>query len=239
MVCAGESGRVAFMDAKSGDVKRVVGRRCAVWAVAFSPGGEVLAVGGDEDVVATYDAASGAKDNELARSSGPNLAADVPPSKFCRCLSFSQDGETLASGGLDGRVVLYAVPAFTERLAVRRGGFVYSVCFSPDSQTLCVAGGDKRLALYTRRAYHRAPLVYALQLASKRTRSDAARDTRRSSPLRESGRRPQVRRGVGREHPPGARVGAAALRGVFARRRRHRRGRGRRYFKSGNRTRRS
>jgi dipeptidyl aminopeptidase/acylaminoacyl peptidase len=65
-------------------------------------------------------------------------------------VSFSRDGQTLASGGDDGTVRLWSV-AEGEEIATLRGHdrWVYSVSFSPDGQTLASGGDDGTVRLWS------------------------------------------------------------------------------------------
>ena len=66
-----------------------------------------------------------------------------------QCLAFSPDGKLLASGGRDGRVILWTLPDFEGRILRGEGadlpshrGDVRALAFSPDGMYLVTVGGD-------------------------------------------------------------------------------------------------
>ena len=110
-------------------------------AVAYSPDGRRIAVASSIGIW-LYDAATGA---EVALLTNPTLSS-------ARSVSFSSDGQTLASGGGDWQgdntIRLWDV-ATGEELATLQGhrGSILSVSFSPDGQTLA-SGSINALRLW-------------------------------------------------------------------------------------------
>jgi len=106
-----------------------------LWMVAFSPEGSLLAT-----------VANGTRVNVR------DLSAPLPRyhdahTRQATSISFSPGGTILASGSIDGTVILWDVSAWRERARYDWGiGPVHAVAFAPDGMTLAV-GGDKGVVL--------------------------------------------------------------------------------------------
>jgi WD40 repeat protein len=119
-----------------------VSNTAAVWSVAFSPDGAILAVGrGDPWVgpgsLQLYDTATGQLLSELYPETHPPCCEMVT----VQDLAFSPDGTLLATANGDGTARLWDVATGKER-AVLKGdtGWVGSVAFSPDGALLATGG---------------------------------------------------------------------------------------------------
>jgi WD40 repeat protein len=110
-------------------------------ALAFSPGGKVLAAGGCDPSfhrqapVWLREPATGKRLRELAGHAGS-----------IRALAFSPDGKTLASSGEDRAVCLWDVATGTRLYRDPTAGVLWRLAFSPDGRWL--AGCNGRLAVW-------------------------------------------------------------------------------------------
>ena len=108
-----------------------------VSALAFSPSGELLAVGDDKGAVTLYRTRSLKQFGKLA----PAPSSDSAPEPVSAMI-FSPDSATLAAAGQSGRITLWGLSAQGPRpREVRHGAKVEALVFSGDSQLLWINGG--------------------------------------------------------------------------------------------------
>jgi WD40 repeat protein len=74
----------------------LIGHMMGVYAIAFSPDGNILASGGDDKKIRLWDLSTGQTGRQL-----------IGHSSRIRSLTFSPDGHHLASAGDDGTVRLW------------------------------------------------------------------------------------------------------------------------------------
>lgn len=104
----------------------------SVYTVAFSPDGQLLASGGDDNAVILWDIADGSEHESF-----------IEHGKSVMSIAFSPDGHLLASASLDGFVRLWPVSSERRRVSLRHGGWVESVAFTSDGKKLASGGGDQ------------------------------------------------------------------------------------------------
>src|SRR5437899_387663 len=145
-------------------IRPTVPVRGAVSAVAFSPDGRLLAVGGYRQV-RLLDASNGSTDQgqerRAAKSAGSHPSSLVPhpfvlgpAAGPITSLAFSPNGRLLAAaGGAPGQFGEIQLWDVAQRRLVRtlRGhrDAVYGVAFSPDGRTLAAASYDRLVSLWS------------------------------------------------------------------------------------------
>lgn len=136
-------------DAASGELLLSLQQWGYVQSVAFSPDGNLLAVGGMSEIVFVYDRATG---NEIKALHGFE--------RMIRSIAFSPDGKRLAAGSNEGIIRVWHTGTWEEeeQLASHQGA-IDSIAFSPDSQTLASAGADGTCRLWPVRSKAGNPLV--------------------------------------------------------------------------------
>jgi WD40 repeat protein len=129
----GDGSMVKVWDARSGSLLlELPGHTADVWAVGFSPGGELLASGGMDAAVRIWDSATGALLHEMTGHQAP-----------VESLAFHPDGQHLVTAGDDFSLKVWDVQ--TGEMVDERADFsaeIYGVAFSPDGQRLAAGNTD-------------------------------------------------------------------------------------------------
>ncbi|MDE0019807.1 MAG: T9SS type A sorting domain-containing protein [Candidatus Poribacteria bacterium] len=137
LAAAGGGGSVHLWDVEKREVLRTVKGIGSVHALALSPDGRSIAVGG-EDSVRVWSAENGALRGKMVGHEGA-----------VRTVAYSPDGRHIASAGDDGTVRVWSAETFALTKTLRgHVGYVNSVAFSPDSRSLVSGGKDGRVLLW-------------------------------------------------------------------------------------------
>jgi WD40 repeat protein len=119
-----------------------------VWAVAFSPDGQTLASGSDDRTIRLWEVETGTCRKTLQGNTDVRGSEDAS-ARWVTSLSFSPNGQTLASGGEGASVRLWSVQDGTcFRLLQGHSSCVWAVAFSPDGQTLASGSADLSVRLW-------------------------------------------------------------------------------------------
>ncbi|MEZ2241001.1 hypothetical protein [Microcoleus sp.] len=137
-----------------------------VYTVSFSPDGETLASGGEDNTVKIWNVSSLQNNPQVNSVDKTDLLLTTlrGHSKWVFGVSFSPDGQTLASGGADRTVKLWSLVDIHGKHLLDGGKFkpvgrllrtfeghadrVTQVSFSPDGKTLASASFDKTIRLW-------------------------------------------------------------------------------------------
>ncbi|MCH2182477.1 MAG: WD40 repeat domain-containing protein [Mariniblastus sp.] len=117
---------------------RTGGRAPVVTDVSLQPGGEQLAVVGDDHFICIYDFRAGQFVQNLERHSD-----------WVRCSGYSPNGNVLATGGNDRRLIFWDTEDFSAAPVVRKHPHaIIGIDFSADNRRLAAVGFAPVLQLY-------------------------------------------------------------------------------------------
>jgi WD40 repeat protein len=117
---------------------RLQGHTFAVWSVAFSHNGKMMATSGEDKTIKLWDRDTGCVISTLSGHAGPVLS-----------VAFSPDDRILASGSDDRTVRIWDVRLGRQRIALKsHEDSVTSVAFSPDGTVLATASKDRSVILW-------------------------------------------------------------------------------------------
>jgi WD40 repeat protein len=135
----GWSGEVRRWSASDGKLLNTIpAHKDAIYALALSPDGKVLATGSYDQKIKLWDAATG---HELKTLSGHNGCIYG--------LAFRPDGKILASASADRTVKLWDVASGQRRDTLSQSlKEVYAVAFRPDGKHLYAGGADNRIRIW-------------------------------------------------------------------------------------------
>lgn len=123
-----------------------------IYRLAWSPDGQMLASGGEDEIGRVWDTVGGQIRHNLGSqpeevAGGERLFKDVFRSVYG--VSWSLDGQTLASCGRDANICLWDTNTWQLRHVLRENsGAVFSVSWSPDGRTLAAVSYDNEVRLW-------------------------------------------------------------------------------------------
>jgi WD40 repeat protein len=141
LASAGDDNRIRLWDAETADPRgQLAGHEATVSALAFHPGGRLLASAslGDRNNLTLWDMDQ-ARETVRLKGHGQRI----------RALAFSPDGAILASGSWDRTIRLWdPITRTCLRTLSGHTDRVRDVAFTPDGRTLASAGEDRQIRLW-------------------------------------------------------------------------------------------
>ena len=129
---------VHLWDVETREILRTVEGAGSVYALALSPSGGSIAVGGEDSMVRVWSVGNGVLRAKMVGHEG--AVHDV---------AYSPDGRRIASAGDDGTLRIWSVETNAlERELTGHDAWVNAVAFSPDSRSLISGGKDGRVLLW-------------------------------------------------------------------------------------------
>lgn len=136
----GEGGQLVLWDHRGTRLNAREAGASSIWALAYAPDGQELAVG--------------LRDGEILRLDGRTLEPvqrlRTRQGMTVLTVAYAPDGAWLVAGGEDGTLRLWARGATQPRWQRNLGTAVQAVAVSPDGQTIAAGNRDGRVFLYDR-----------------------------------------------------------------------------------------
>jgi RNA polymerase sigma factor (sigma-70 family) len=131
--------RVRLWDAATGkELHPAAGHNGAVFGLSFSCDGKTAWSAGRDRAVVSWDVASAA---------GKRLESAKLDEQFSP-VAFTRDGRTFATGGVDGRILLFDGDGNAVGTLTGHGKPVQGLGFSPDGKLLASSGADEKVRLW-------------------------------------------------------------------------------------------
>ena len=130
IVTADDTGKVLFIDSKTGKVVDEQNYQVPVWDVNISPDGKALAIARDDGRITFIDLSTREFDYELLAYGSLYVTA------------FSPNGEWMAAGSTTGSIILWNLADGRIISGPSHRGEVYEIAFSPDGGKLISGGSD-------------------------------------------------------------------------------------------------
>ena len=125
-----------------------------IWSLAFSPNGEFLASGSEDQTVKLWDLHT----NKCTQT--------LEHDKQVYSVAFSPNGQTLASAGANTTVILWQVSTgkCKEVLTLGHTAAIRSLAFSADGSLLASGSEDENIQLWNMQTYSRLKLLESERL---------------------------------------------------------------------------
>jgi len=159
--CSSDDKTIQLWDVKAGQHKVTLENpdSCIVRSIAFSPDGEMIACGNQDEVNdhsthgTVHSFAGGAMKFRVDGSvqlwdvaTGEHKMTLMEHRDAVFTVAYSPDGLSFISGSGDGAILLW--DAKTYQLKAELTGDLYTIAFSPDSKTLAIGNRDKKIELW-------------------------------------------------------------------------------------------
>jgi len=159
LVSGNSGGMINFWDPQTGILKRTIQRRkskrspgnghsSTVCSISFAPDGKILASGSGDNSIKLWDVRTGNLIKTIIGTQKSPSGRRLDEIRI-KCIAFSPDGKTLASGGWDRTNALWDVQTGQLKAVFEEHtGDVNSVAFSPDGKTLATGSNDDSFKLW-------------------------------------------------------------------------------------------
>ncbi|HIK19226.1 MAG TPA: AAA-like domain-containing protein [Leptolyngbyaceae cyanobacterium M33_DOE_097] len=139
-LASGGDSRVAKLWNRDGSLyRRLVTKASGIWTLDFSPDGKALVTVGTDSLGELWDVASG----QLIRTFQKQKTGS-------RTTAYSQDGNLIAIGSVDGGVRLWNPKGKLQASLPNHNATIQAIAFSPDQQIFATATDDGMLRLWNR-----------------------------------------------------------------------------------------